>query len=173
MKDGSSMTSPRFAMLGGLLDCDVGAQQADLFLNFVTQLFAQLIEDWRDGLRRDAGPMMVAPRAPGPAYANPNGGTRGKGHLRRCGASYRKLSVARNFRFRSWEILRTWPRFRRTWPRIRAQLWRYGLRIASGGSRFLSPCDFKELRVIKRARFTTSTLAASQHSLNSIARADR
>ena len=40
-------------------------------------------------------------------------------------------------------------------------------------SRFLGPCDFKELRVIKRARFTTSTIAASQHSLNSIARNDR
>src|SRR5229473_1499680 len=47
----------------------------------------------------------------------------------------------------------------------------YGL--LTGKNRFLSPCDFKELRVIKRARFTTSTLAASQRSLNSIARTDR
>ena len=46
-------------------------------------------------------------------------------------------------------------------------------RMKKWGNRFLSPCDFKELRVIKRARFTTSTLAASQRSLNSIARTDR
>src|SRR5712675_1911269 len=46
-------------------------------------------------------------------------------------------------------------------------------RMEKWGNRFLSPCDFKELRVIKRARFTTSTLAASQRSLNSIARTDR
>jgi len=45
--------------------------------------------------------------------------------------------------------------------------------LLTGENRFLSPCDFKELRVIKRARFTTSTLAASQHSLNSITRTDR
>src|SRR5712692_5192359 len=45
--------------------------------------------------------------------------------------------------------------------------------LLAGENRFLSPCDFKELRVIKRARFTTSTLAASQRSLNSIARTDR
>src|SRR6266513_5984410 len=43
--------------------------------------------------------------------------------------------------------------------RIRVQLWRYGTSIANWGSRFLSSCDFKELRVIKRARFTTLTLA--------------
>jgi hypothetical protein len=45
--------------------------------------------------------------------------------------------------------------------------------LLTGENRFLSPCDFKELRVIKRPRFTTSTLAASQHSLISIARTDR
>src|SRR5260370_28277939 len=45
--------------------------------------------------------------------------------------------------------------------------------LLAGENRFLSPCDFKELRVIKRARFTTSTLAASQRSLNGIARTDR
>src|SRR5438034_1145050 len=42
--------------------------------------------------------------------------------------------------------------------------------LLAGESRFLSSCDFKELRVIKRARFTTLTLAASQHSFCSIAR---
>src|SRR5947207_2790000 len=43
--------------------------------------------------------------------------------------------------------------------------------LLTGESRFLS-CDFKELRVIKRARFTTLTLAASQHSFCSIARTE-
>ena len=45
--------------------------------------------------------------------------------------------------------------------------------LLNGESRCLSSCDFKELGVIKRARFTTLTLAASQHSLNSITRTDR
>jgi hypothetical protein len=45
--------------------------------------------------------------------------------------------------------------------------------LLNGESRFLSSCDFKELRVIKRARFTTLTLAALQHSLNSMARTGR
>jgi hypothetical protein len=45
--------------------------------------------------------------------------------------------------------------------------------LLSGENRFLSPCNFKELHVIKRARFTTSTLAASQRSLNSMAQTDR
>src|SRR5438067_1951175 len=36
----------------------------------------------------------------------------------------------------------------------------------------LTGSDFKELRVIKRARFTTLTLAASQHSFCSIARTE-
>src|SRR3954453_9084170 len=44
--------------------------------------------------------------------------------------------------------------------------------LLTGESRFLSSCDFKELRVIKRARFTTITLAASQHSFCSIARTE-
>src|SRR5438552_16803156 len=44
--------------------------------------------------------------------------------------------------------------------------------LLTGESRFLSSCDFKELRVIKRARFTTLTLAASQHSFCSIARTE-
>src|ERR1700681_1769282 len=45
--------------------------------------------------------------------------------------------------------------------------------LLNGESRFLSSCDFKELRVIKRPRFATLALAASQYSLNSIARTDR
>jgi hypothetical protein len=45
--------------------------------------------------------------------------------------------------------------------------------LLDGENKFLSPCDFKELRVIKRAGFTTSTLAASQRSLNGIVRTDR
>src|ERR1700730_4674439 len=45
--------------------------------------------------------------------------------------------------------------------------------LLDGESRFLSSCDFKGLRVIKRPRFTTLTLAASQYSLNSTARCAR
>jgi len=94
-----------------------------------------------------------------------NGGNRGKGYVRRCGVGYRELSTARNFDFvvggfsKDLGLVHNFC--------VMAQ------GLLPGENRFLSPCDFKELRVIKRARFTTSTLAASQRSLNSIARTDR
>ncbi len=80
--------------------------------------------------------------------------------------SYRKLSVARNLDFGARGFSKN----------LGLNVHNFGVMaqvLLTGENRFLSPCDFKELRVIKRARFTTSTLAASQHSLNSIARTDR
>ena len=111
--------------------------------------------------------MMVAPRAPGPASANLQWRKPREGIRKAVRRELSKIECRAQFRFRSPGI------FEEPGPRIRAQLWRYGTSIAYWGNRFLSPCDFKELRVIKRARFTTSTLAASQHSLNSITRTDR
>src|SRR5216684_350279 len=111
--------------------------------------------------------MMVAPRTPGPAYANLQWGNRGKGYARWCGVGYRELSTARNFDFVAGGFSKNLGLEYVHNFCVMAQ----GLPI--GENRFLSPCDFKELRVIKRARFTTSTLAASQRSLNSIARTDR
>src|SRR5712692_9371253 len=95
------------------------------------------------------------------------GGNRGKGYVRRCGVGYRELSTARNFDFVAGGFSKNLGLEYVHNFCVMAQ----GLLTVENG--FLSPCDFKELRVIKRARFTTSTLAASQRSLNSIARTDR
>jgi hypothetical protein len=81
--------------------------------------------------------------------------------------SYRKLSVARNFDFEARGFSKNLGLEYVHNFGVMAQV------LLTAENRFLSPCDFKELRVIKRARFTTSTLAASQHSLNNIARTDR
>jgi len=109
--------------------------------------------------------MKVVPRAQwGRRPQTSKGGNRGKGYVRRCGVSYRKLGVARNFDFVAGGFSRNVGLECVHNFGVMAQV------LLTGESRFLSPCDFKELRVIKRARFTTSTLAASQHSLNSIAR---
>ena len=95
------------------------------------------------------------------------GGNRGKGYVRRCGVRYQRLSVARNFDFLAGGFSKN----------VGLEcVHNFGVMarvLLTGESRFLSPCDFKELGVIKRARFTTLTLAASQHSLNSITRTDR
>ena len=96
-----------------------------------------------------------------------NGGNRGKGYVRRCGVGYRELSTARNFDFVAGGFSKNLGLEYVHNFCVMAQA------SLSGENRFLSPSDFKELRVIKRARFTTLTLAASQHSLNSIARTDR
>jgi hypothetical protein len=56
------------------------------------------------------------------------------------------------------------------WPRRHAQLWRYGTSIAKWGSRFLSPCDFKELGVAKGSRSTTSARSALRLPWSIIAR---
>ncbi len=96
-----------------------------------------------------------------------NGGNRGKGYVRRCGVGYRELSTARNFDFVAGGFSKNLGL---------EYVHNFGVMaqgLLTGENRFLSPCDFKELRVIKRARFTTSTLAASQRSLNSMARTDR
>jgi hypothetical protein len=81
--------------------------------------------------------------------------------------SYRKLSVARNFDFGAGGFSKNLGLEYVHNFGVLAQV------LPTGENRFPSPCDFKELRVIKRPRFTTSTLAASQHSLNGIARTDR
>ena len=96
-----------------------------------------------------------------------NGGNRGKGYVRRCGVGYRELSIARNFDFVAGGFSKNLGL---------EYVHNFGVMtqgLLTGENGFLSPCDFKELRVIKRARFTTSTLAASQHSLSSIVRTDR
>src|SRR6266404_7299550 len=100
--------------------------------------------------------MKVVPRTPGPASANLRG-NRGKGYVRRCGVSYRRVSVTCNFDFIAGEFSKNLGL---------EYVHNFGVMarvLLNGESRFLSSCDFKELRVIKRARFTTSTLPASQH----------
>ena len=81
-----------------------------------------------------------------------NGGNRGKGYVRRCGVGYRELSIARNFDFVAGGFSKNLGL---------EYVHNFGVMaqgLLTGENRFLSPCDFKELRVIKRARFTTSTL---------------
>src|SRR5713226_9536704 len=95
------------------------------------------------------------------------GGNRGKGYVRRCGVGYREFSTARNFDFVAGGFSKNLGLEEVHNFCVMAQV------LLTGESRFLSPSDFRELRVIKRARFTTSTLAASQHSLSSIVRTDR
>ena len=80
---------------------------------------------------------------------------------------YRELSTARNFDFVAGGFSKNLGLEEVHNFCVMAQV------LLTGESRFLSPSDFRELRVIKRARFTTSTLAASQHSLSSIVRTDR
>src|SRR5947209_18852276 len=71
------------------------------------------------------------------------------------------------------EPLRRWhsdrrQRFQRRWSSTIARLERaHNLDVMArmllyGKSRFLSACDFKRLRVVKRSRATTSTLEACQ-----------
>src|SRR5882672_11492141 len=107
--------------------------------------------------------MMVARRTQGPAYANlqgrkPREGTR---QTVRHESSVARIFdfVAGGFKNLGLECVHNFGVMARVLP--------------NGESRFLSSCDFKELRVIKRPRFATLTLAASQYSLNSIARTDR
>jgi hypothetical protein len=94
-------------------------------------------------------------------------GNRGKGHVRRCGVRYRRLSVARNFDFVAGGFSKNLGLEYMHNFSVMARV------LLNGESRFLASCDFKGLRVIKRARFTTAALAASQHSLNSMARTGR
>ena len=108
--------------------------------------------------------MKVARRTPGPASANLQGRKPREG-IRQ--AVRRESSVARIFDFVAG-------RFSKNLGLECVHNFGVMARVLlNGESRFLSSCDFKELRVIKRPRFATLTLAASQYSLNSIARTDR
>src|SRR5216684_2606142 len=112
-------------------------------------------------------PMKVAPRTPGPASANLQRRKPREGIRQTVRRDLWKVECHTQFRFRSRGFSKNLGLEYEHNFGVMAQV------LLNGENRFLSPCDFKELRVIKRARFTTSTLPASQRSLNSIARTDR
>src|SRR5215216_5416584 len=109
--------------------------------------------------------MKVAPRTPGPAYANLQRRKPREG-IRQTVRRALSKTVSCVISIRSREFSKN-PGFE--------YVYNFGVMarvLLTGESRFLSSYDFKELRVTKRARFTTLTLAASQHSFCSIARTD-
>src|SRR6266567_4927002 len=104
------------------------------------------------------------PRTPGPAYANLQRRKPREGIRQTVRRALSKM-VSRVISIRSREFSKNLGF---------EYVYNFGVMarvLLTGESRFLSSCDFKELRVIKRefgvikrARFTTLTLAASQHS---------
>jgi hypothetical protein len=98
---------------------------------------------------RECRPMTTAPRTPGPAFANLQRRKSREGVRGRCGVRYRELSAARNCEFEAkfskavgLECVHNFG--------VMAQV------LLTGESSFLSLCNFKELRVTKRTRSTTS-----------------
>jgi len=110
-------------------------------------------------------PTKMTPRTPGPAYANLQRRKPREGIRQTVRRALSKM-VSRVISIRSREFSKNLGF---------EYVYNFGVMarvLLTGESRFLSSCDFKELRVIKRARFTTLTLAASQHSFCSIARTE-
>src|ERR1700730_16207063 len=108
--------------------------------------------------------MKVVRRTPGPAYANLQRRKPREGIRQTVRRALSKIECRPQFRFVAGGFSKNLGL---------EYVYNFGVMarvLLTGESRFLSPCDFKELRVIKRARFTTLTLAASQHSFCSIAR---
>src|SRR2546430_6553073 len=109
-------------------------------------------------------PTKMTPRTPGPAYANLQRRKPREGIRQTVRRALSKL-VSRVISIRSREFSKNLEF---------EYVYNFGVMarvLLTGESRFLSSCDFKELRVIKRARFTTLTLAAFttfflQHSAN-------
>src|SRR5947207_15616937 len=102
-------------------------------------------------------PTKMTPRTPGPAYANLQRRKPREGIRQTVRRALSKM-VSRVISIRSREFSKNLGF---------EYVYNFGVVarvLLTGESRFLSSCDFKELRVIKRARFTTLTLAASQHS---------
>ena len=110
--------------------------------------------------------MTVARRTPGPASANLQGRKPREGIRQAVRRALSKIECRAQFRY----VARGFSKNLGL-----EYVHNFGVMarvLLTGESRFLSSCDFKELRVIKRARFTTLTLAASQHSFCSIARTE-
>jgi hypothetical protein len=87
--------------------------------------------------------MMAVPRAPGPAYANLQWRKPREGIRQAVGAGYRELSTARNCDFVAGGFSKNLGL---------EYVHNFGAMaqgLLTGESRFPSPCDFKELRVIK------------------------
>ena len=93
--------------------------------------------------------MMTAPRTPGPASANLQRRKSREGVRGRCGVRYRELSAARNCEFEAKFSKAVGLEYVHNFG-VMAQV------LLTGESSFLSLCDFKGLRVAKRARSTTS-----------------
>jgi len=91
---------------------------------------------------------------------------RGKGYVWRCGVRYRELSTARNFDFEAG------------WFSPAASLecvYNFGVMargLLNGDLRFRPMCDFKELRVAKIARSTTSAWWTCRQPWGIIGRTD-
>src|ERR1700682_4867572 len=110
--------------------------------------------------------MKAAPRTPGPAYANLQRRKPREGIRQTVRRALSKIECRAQFRFVAGGFSKN---LRLEYVHNFCVMARV---LLTGESRFPSSCDFKELRVIKRSRFTTLTLAASQHSFCSIARTD-
>jgi len=99
--------------------------------------------------------MKVAPRTPGPAYANLQRRKPREGIRQTVRRALSKIECRAEFRFVDGGFSKN---LRLEYVHNFCVMARV---LLTGESRFPSSCDFKELRVIKRARFTTLTLAAS------------
>src|SRR5450759_1091632 len=98
----------------------------------------------------DAGMPRRSTRLGGRRSKSAKARNRGKGYVWRCGVRYRELSTARNFDFEAGLFS----------PAASLEcVYNFGVMargLLNGASRFSTMCDFKELRVAKIARSTTS-----------------
>src|SRR5437868_12491062 len=109
-------------------------------------------------------PMTATPRTPGPAYANLQRRKPREGIRRTVRRALSKM-VSRVISIRSREFSKNLGlEYVYNFGVMARVLLTGESRFLSSCDFFLSSCDFKELPVIKGARFTTLTLAASQYS---------
>src|SRR2546422_10925024 len=107
-------------------------------------------------------PTKMTPRTPGPAYANLQRRKPREGIRQTVRRALSKM-VSRVISIRSREFSKNLGF---------EYVYNFGVMarvLLNGEIRILSSCDFKELRMIKRARFKTLTLVSSQRTICSIA----